>query len=141
MEVVCQNATCDNVFERRKSTHYFCSPRCRIKQWKREYPQNASMQPKTWDADLSEARRERQVQGYIRLRLPKGTSDQEHRWVMAQMLGRPLREGETVHHKNGVKDDNRPENLELWVGAPRFGQRAGDALLCPNCGCHIRASI
>ncbi|TMK84771.1 MAG: HNH endonuclease, partial [Actinobacteria bacterium] len=38
----------------------------------------------------------------------------EHILVMEQLLGRYLSPDETVHHRNGVRNDNRPENLELW---------------------------
>lgn len=70
--------------------------------------------------------------GYIEVHTDRG-SVAEHRLVMEEVIGRPLRVGESVHHKNGIKTDNSVANLELWVGAIRHGQRAVD-VHCPQCG-------
>lgn len=50
----------------------------------------------------------------------------EHRYVMAQELGRPLWPDESVHHRNGDRLDNRPTNLELWSRWQPSGQRIQD---------------
>lgn len=56
----------------------------------------------------------------------------EHRYVVAQALGRPLTRGETVHHINGNVKDNRLENLQLRQGP----HGRGVVFACLDCGSH-----
>ena len=57
--------------------------------------------------------------GYVRLYYPTHPDADsrgrllEHRWVAEQKYGRRINKGEHIHHINGIRDDNRPENLEV----------------------------
>lgn len=72
--------------------------------------------------------------GYILIWKPKHPNAKlagyihEHRLVMSESLGRPLESYEFVHHKNGIKDDNRIENLELLTHNVHRGN-----VECPYC--------
>jgi len=54
--------------------------------------------------------------------------EQEHRLVMSKIIGRSLTNLESVHHKNGNRQDNRESNLELWSRYQPSGQRVIDKL-------------
>jgi hypothetical protein len=87
--------------------------------------------------------------GYVWEKVPKGTPGSgktiqgnrerwmpQHRYVMQQMISRPLLDHESVHHRNGKRDDNRPENLELWKTKTHpYGVRVAD-YHCHGCRCH-----
>lgn len=66
--------------------------------------------------------------GYKMVSNGKGKYRFEHRVVVEKHIGRKLSPNENVHHKNGVKDDNRISNLEIVAHSSHFGE-----VVCPHC--------
>lgn len=120
----------------------YSSPKCRPC-YEREDLGKVAPRPHGENHPLWEGGRLKIPQGYIHVRVhdhPYKNSHgrvQEHRLVMEKMLGRYLLPTEQVHHKNGIRDDNRPENLELWKKSQPSGVRSSEQQHCATCTCHL----
>lgn len=148
---------CRQSFQPRSANHRYCSEVCKLgrcrciechadfvrtKKSKGEYCSRECFYERTVPTGTR-----KRMNGYMVMKVPAGTSGTitrgstmdrwmfEHRYVMAQYLGRDLLPTEHVHHRNGNKTDNRLENLELWKTRHLKGVRQVD-YHCPGCRCH-----
>ena len=68
--------------------------------------------------------------GYVRVAVGDGRREFEHRIVMERKLRRKLEPWEHIHHRNGIKTDNRESNLEIWlVNQHKAGSRIEDLIV------------
>lgn len=119
---------CGVMFQPPTAKTRFCSPKC-AGVWAKETGANrhsfpTGYHPANWKGGKIHAA------GYMKVwDKSRRAYVLEHRLVMEQVLGRGLLRSEFVHHRNGIKTDNRPENLELMTKNPHRG-----TVTCPHCG-------
>lgn len=125
---------CGNTFEsfkcyEKRSKHRFCSKKCEAKF--KEYNNTRT----SWKGGHIG-----KTTGYKYIRID-GKDVEEHRLIMEKHIGRRLGRDEVVHHINGIKTDNRIENLQIMSRADHMRFHAhlrATSEPCKRCGAKLR---
>lgn len=96
-------------FQFKRSKHHFCSPQCHMKFMNRE------LNPTRMTPEVREKLRNAKLNSGEGKTYTKTYGRHTHRIVAEQMLGRPLKKGEIVHHIDGNKRNNDPSNLVVMT--------------------------